>query len=157
MDTQKAKIYDSGDNTWAATNISTIGHAVARTLHKLEETANKNVYISSVVTSQNEILAAFEKVSGKKWEIEKATTEQMIKTGQEKLSKGDYSGVMPLIVGAILSGDKYGSDYTKTYGTSNEVLGLEKENVKDTIAELWKNKTLPEGLQAAKAHLQQVI
>jgi hypothetical protein len=59
-----APIWDSGNTKFSATNLPTIGLAVARVLAHPVETANRSVYISSFETSFNEILGAYKTATG---------------------------------------------------------------------------------------------
>jgi hypothetical protein len=132
-----ALLYDSGDAKFSATNLATIGAAVAAILHKPEQTANKYIYISSFTTSQNEVLAALEKVTGKKWGIRHATTAESIKTGQDKISMGDDMGALDLIQGFV-----YGTDTGTNLGAHNELandlLELPKETVEESVERVAK-------------------
>jgi hypothetical protein len=131
-------IYDSGDTKFSATNLATIGAAIAAVLHKPEETANKYIRISSFSTSQNEILTVLEKVTGKKWTIERTTAAESILTGQEKLAKGDASGLMDIVNGIVLGGPVTGGDLGASKELSNGLLGLPKETVEETVERIVK-------------------
>lgn len=65
---RSAMIWDSGDKTFTLTNLSTVGKAVVAVLQNAAEYTNKYVYVGSVTTSQNEILAALQKKTAKNWE-----------------------------------------------------------------------------------------
>lgn len=59
---KKANIRDGGNVKFCATTMPHIGQAVIGILTHLEETANRPVKISSVVTTQNEIVEIAKKV-----------------------------------------------------------------------------------------------
>ncbi|KAK5164188.1 hypothetical protein LTR04_001950, partial [Oleoguttula sp. CCFEE 6159] len=137
---QKATIYDTGNSRWSTTTLPTIGTAVARVLHKPEETANKYLLVSSFTPSQNEVLAALEKHSGKKWHVEHRTSEEAAKTGKEKLGLGGadyYSGVLDLLVANIF-GENRGSNFEESEQWANHLLGLPKETVDEVVARIVK-------------------
>ncbi|KAI9832913.1 MAG: hypothetical protein M1819_003943 [Sarea resinae] len=129
-----ARLFDDGSQKFSATNLPTVGRAVAAVLEKPAETANKFLFIRSVTTSQKEILAALEKATGKKWEVTKVDSKEELKIGQDKLAKSDFSGVLNLLAVSI-----YGftglCDF-ENKGLSNELLGLPKETVEGTVAKL---------------------
>ena len=64
-----ATIWDDGEKKFTLTNEKQLGEAVVSVLKHPEITANKYLYISSVETSQNEILAALEKATSSKWTL----------------------------------------------------------------------------------------
>jgi hypothetical protein len=109
---REALIWDSGEARWSATTLPTIGIAVAKTLHQPAEMKNQFVFVSSVTTSQKEVLSTLEKVMGQKWEVEYTTTDAAAKKGQEKMAKGDMSGVVPVMLATIFQ-DGWGADFTE--------------------------------------------
>ncbi|MCJ1303939.1 hypothetical protein MMC08_006750 [Hypocenomyce scalaris] len=134
-----ATIYDSGEQAGSVTNMSTIGMAIARILSKPEETANQYLYIASHTTSQNAILAAFEKVTGKKWTVHESTTGAAMQEGAEKISRGDLSGFGKLILAATYGkgcGNKFDTDQT----LANGLLGLPEESLEGDIRDVVEGK-----------------
>lgn len=123
---KSATIYDNGEAPVSHTSLSSIGLATAAVLRNSAQTANKNVYVNSYRVTQNEILAALEKVTGEKWKTTPASAEELQKEGQEKVSKGDFGGIKALIIGTIYSGEK-ALDYAERRGLDNEALGLPEE------------------------------
>jgi hypothetical protein len=132
LQSHKALIYDSGDVSWSATVLSTIGLAVARTLLKPEETKNKFLFVYSISTTQTEILSVLQTFTGEKWHVENATIEETAKIGQEKLSRGDRSGALALILSTIFQ-EGWGSDFTRCTDTANHLLGLPEESLEALV------------------------
>ena len=137
LESQKAVIFDSGHSRWSTTTLPTIAIAVARTLHMPKETANRYIPIHSFTTTQNEVLAALEKVSGKKWEVTHSTVAEAKKIGGEKMSKGDFGGFVDLIRAAIYDESK-GSNFEKDQELANDLLGLPKEHLYETVEKIIK-------------------
>jgi hypothetical protein len=125
----KAVIYDDGTQRFSSTTISSVGKAVAGILSKPAETANKGLYIASFTPNQNEILAALEDVTGKKWAVEKATSTEALQQGREKFGKGDMSGFLQLLLASILDPEN-GNNFEASATLSNGLLGLPKEDLK---------------------------
>lgn len=109
-------------------------------LERPEETANKNLYVASVETSQNEILAALEKVTSSKWAVTKTTTEKEISEAVEKLGKGDFTGAFALVQ-ATSFGNTQGirANYVKDEELANELLGLQLESAEETVRKVVKS------------------
>lgn len=123
-------LWDEGKTLFTATTLAQVGAAVATVLQKPADTANRYVYISSVRTSQREILQTIEKVMGQAWNIKNVDTAEKVKELQGKLSAGDYSVIYPLISAAII-GLPLG-DLTLS-GLDNDLLGLEQQDLEDVI------------------------
>ena len=128
----KATIFDGGNSKLSTTNLSTIGLSVAKSLHKPRDTANRYVYVASFTTTQNEILAAMEKATGKKWDVTHASTAEKIQEGKDLLSNGNMSGILVQLQGVLFL-DGIGGDYAKEKGLDNDLLGLPAENFQETI------------------------
>ncbi|KAJ4320797.1 hypothetical protein N0V94_003209 [Neodidymelliopsis sp. IMI 364377] len=137
-----ATIIDSGNATFSTTNLGNIGLAVVKALENAEATKNQYVYVSGFQTSQNEVLAAAEKITGEKWTVNKISAKDHIATGNELLKKGDFSGLGPLIQ-AITFGDEQLGDL-KPSGLWNERLGLKQESFEDSIKAGFSGKLLHE-------------
>jgi len=118
-----ATIYDDGNARWSTTNIATISRALISILQNPSTTSNEYVYISSFTTSQNEVLAAAEKISGIKYQVEKGTSQGLIESGNAKLKEGDLSGIGDLIRANLYGGN--GNDWEKE--KFNSKLGLKGE------------------------------
>ena len=130
-----ATIWDKGDVYCSASNLSTIGKATASVLLHPAETKNRYVWIESFRISQNEVLAALEKSTGKKWEVKHVKAADQIQLGRDLLSKGSImQGLVLLIVGSIINADvDTGSDFSKTRKLDNDLLGLPKESLQSSI------------------------
>ncbi|KAM0458566.1 hypothetical protein ACHAPV_005958 [Trichoderma viride] len=132
--TRTATIWDDGDKKFTLTNEKDLGAATAAVLKKPEETANKYLFISSVETSQNEILAALEETTGTKWAVNKTTTKEQVDAAHQKLGAGDFSGAL-VLVRAIVFSDIPGlkSNYAKDEVLANNLLGLKPASVAETV------------------------
>jgi len=111
---------------------------VQRIFERPTETADKYLYIASATLTQNQLLASIEKASGKTWTVTKASSEEAGKIGAEKLAKGDFSGIGPLLARLLYGGDPSADLSKQPGGLANGLLGLPKEDVdeivKDTLA-----------------------
>lgn len=134
-----ARIYDAGDAKVNMTLLSTVGQAVASVLQHPAETANRYIYVQTAMGTQNDLLAALEKSTGKKWTVNKVSSAEARKEGGEKLSKGDMSGIVPSITGGIYSGEK-GTNYDETRGLDNDLLGLKQEPLEEVVDKVVKGQ-----------------
>lgn len=103
-------------------------------LKHASQTANKNIYISDYVLTQNKILASLEKATGEKWEVSNRSTTEAKSTGFEKLGKGDFSGIQDQILALVYNASN-GANYTETKELDNELLGLPKPGPLDEVVE----------------------
>lgn len=109
---------------------------MASILSKPHRYQNEYVYVHSFSISQREILEALIVATGSSnWEIEQASAAKFYKEGQEKIAKGDLSGVFNLIFGAIFE-EGHGQDYSSIRKISNEELGLPEEDLPEVVKKL---------------------
>jgi hypothetical protein len=129
-----ATIWDDGTVRFSATNIATVGLAVARALQRADQTANKYLYVASFTITQNELLAALQKATGgAEWTVTRTTLDEKVKFGQERLQQGDFwSALGPLILAAGVYSADSGSNF-EPYGLSNELLDLPKEDLQESV------------------------
>lgn len=128
----KAIIYNEGKDAYSTTTIASIGTALKNALLHPEETANRYLFISSFRVSQNQILASLEKATGKKWDVTYVDAEEQKRIGIEKMKKGDFSGGVALIR-YINSVKGYGGDYGEYEEISNELLGVQEEDLDEAV------------------------
>jgi hypothetical protein len=136
---KRANIYDGGDARYSSTNLHTIALAVIRALEKPDLTKNQYVYVSGIDTTQNEILAALEKITGQKWSVTHGTTKELLANGNAKIAKGDYSGILDLLQ-AVTFGAEEELGYLKTAKEWNEKLGLPKDDLEKAIRAGFEGK-----------------
>jgi hypothetical protein len=137
LKSRTATIFDSGDSTWTATNLATVGKAVANTLLKPAETKNRYVWVSSFSVSQNAVLAALEKATGAQWKTERVSLKQQREEGQANLGQGGFKPIAQILLAAIFDPNT-GCDHAKTEKLDNELLGLPKEDLESTVAAVLK-------------------
>jgi uncharacterized protein YbjT (DUF2867 family) len=138
-----ANIYDDGKGTFSATNLSTVALAVVRALKKPELTENQYVYVSGIDTTQNEILAMIEKVTGEKFTVTHGTTKELAAHGNAKIAKGDYSGIIELLQ-AVTFGAEEELGYLKKAKEWNEKLGLPKDDLEQSVRAGLQGKLIHE-------------
>ena len=131
----KATMYNEGNDTWSTTKLSSIGLAVKNAMLLPDKTANKYLFIDSFTVSQRQVLASFEKVTGRKWEVNQVNAEEQKKIGREKMSRGDFSGAM-LLIRYINCVHGHGGNYAEYEETANALLSLPKETLDASVAEL---------------------
>lgn len=74
--------------------MATVGQAVASPLSHPTETANKFLSVSSVTTTQNEVLKLLEAESRQKWQVEHMSSNDLEELGDRKKAEGDFSYFM---------------------------------------------------------------
>ncbi|KAF3916853.1 hypothetical protein ABW20_dc0109871 [Dactylellina cionopaga] len=134
-----ATVWDGGNKSFTCTNEKQLGQAVVSVLQHPQETSNQYLFIASVETTQNEIVAALEEVSGESWTVTHVTTDTQVTEAFKKLQSGDFSGAFTL-VRATAFGNTPGlhSNFAKDEKLANDILGLSLENVKDVVKRVLK-------------------
>ncbi|KAF4856014.1 hypothetical protein CGCSCA4_v000727 [Colletotrichum siamense] len=124
VEKKKALIKDGGDILFNATTMPHIGQAVIGIFTHLEETANRPVKISSVETTQNEILSIAKTIDpAAEWDIKHCRTEDLEKTALERWAQGDHSEeVVEMFINRAFLGKGWGGYFPET---DNILLGIE--------------------------------
>lgn len=136
---RKAKIYGSGSEHWTGTTLPTIGLTVAKLLQEPYKFQNKFIYVYSVATSQNEVLASLESSTGTKWEVAHVKWEDEISVARRKLQSGDRSGGVTLVLSYFYR-PGMGADYSQEVEAANDLLGLPTETVNSIVLEVLASK-----------------
>ena len=145
-----ATVYDSGNQPYEATNVAQVAHAVTATLVHTNKTANQYVYINSFTLTQNKVLAALEKASGRKWDVSHSTASELGDLSLKKLSEsesqtpvrmspmGNYPDGAPQLISAVIYGYRPAgvvslNDFEGKAKMWNQRLGLKEEDLYDTV------------------------
>lgn len=130
--TKTANVIDHGKAIISATNLHQIGVTLVKALENADLTKNQYVYVSGFQTSQQEVLASAEKITGEKWTVNNTSAKDLIEQGRAKFEKGDYSGILALILGSNLAVDQQLGDFS-SQGLWNEKLGVPSESFEETV------------------------
>ncbi|PCG93416.1 Hypothetical protein PENO1_082510 [Penicillium occitanis (nom. inval.)] len=129
-----ATIWDGGDKRFTLVNERELGQSVISVLKHPQETANKYIYVSSVETTQKEILQALEGETASKWKVIDTTSDAQKSEAFKRLGDGDFSGAFILVRATSYANDPaLHANYATDEDLSNDLLGLEPESVKQTI------------------------
>ena len=131
LNAKKMLVFDDGNARFAATNLAQVARAVANTLLKEEEMKNKYLLIQSFAFTQNELLAALEKITGDKFERETVATKDFLAEHVPGSQKGEFEHMMN-VVWAIGVTD---SEFDKRPTFANKLLGLEEEDLETSLRE----------------------
>ncbi|KAK6530280.1 hypothetical protein TWF694_003642 [Orbilia ellipsospora] len=130
---------DASDFKFSTTTRATIGTAVARVLAKPEETANRNIFISSFEVTMNEVFNSMKKATGvSDWTVTSTSTDELVVSGREMWARGDMYGMAKLALVSQLR-EEYGSNFRKLGKLDNDLLGIETEDVDVVVAEALKD------------------
>lgn len=113
-----------------------IARGLVKSLEQPDKTANKVIRIASFTTTNNEVLAALEKATNAKWDVEQVDGEKTIAEGQEMRKKGDFMGSMAQNLCATWYTKGKGADFEKGPGLDNERLGLALEDLDRVCKEI---------------------
>lgn len=133
----KVSLFDGGDKPFNTTTLSSVGDAIVGVLQHPEETKNRAVYISDLITTQNHILELAKKAApGRAFETINVSIDEITARSDDRLAKGlyDMETFGPYLYRALFD-SAYGGQYEKT---DNELLGV-KGKTDDDIIELLKS------------------
>ncbi len=125
----KITLWDDGETFFSATTEENTALAVLRALTThVDETRNKNVFLQDIKTSQKELLATVEKLTGRKFEVERLDGESTVRELKKLTAEGDPIAPLKLIELSFAMG--IGAWFEAEDGEIlNETLGLPKTNV----------------------------
>ncbi|KAI1628806.1 NmrA-like family protein [Exophiala viscosa] len=131
-----ARVFDDGKARFSNSTLADIGLATAKVLQHTGDARLKNklVYSQSLSTTQNDLIAAVEKVIGAKIDIEEVSSEEYIQKNKAQLTgKGDDGEATEELVSVegIVNADweKKGDAFV------NEVLGMPKRTLDQLVKE----------------------
>ena len=134
--TQTAKIWDSGNKPFHASNLPFVGQGVRAVLRRPEHTANKYLSIASFKSpTQNEVLASVEKLTGSKWNHLHVSSVEQTRLGLEALQSKEFGDAFKPLLLSYYYGDGIDSGF-RNEEIANELLGLHYESLDDTLA-VW--------------------
>ncbi|KAF2755734.1 NAD(P)-binding protein [Pseudovirgaria hyperparasitica] len=140
---RRMNIFDSGNATFTGTTMEGIATSVAGILKNPGPTANRHVKVRSIQTSQNEIVAAFEKVTGHEWTKTYLDSEETYAVAKEKLKVNDRSAILDLL-SVVLFRDGGGQGIVASREASdNEMVGLQEEDIETIVRRVLNPNELP--------------
>ncbi|KZL72821.1 isoflavone reductase family protein [Colletotrichum tofieldiae] len=129
-------LIDGGKTPFTASNVAQIGRAIVSVLQHPAETKNQLVFIESFTTTQTEILAVLEKLTGQEWKVNKVSSQDVRQDGFAKLGKGEFVEGGSAVIMALVLGEGGLEDHTHVKGGIwNQRLGLKTESVEQTVRE----------------------
>lgn len=131
---RRADVLDDGEMRFSVSTLGRIGEATARILVKQEETKNKTLYVQSFCVSQNQVLAAFEKHTGSKWEVQRHDSDKWRDEHKAKADAGDLDAIEECVwyLGTV-DANWEGRD---TFAM--KMLNLEDENLDEVVGRVVK-------------------
>jgi hypothetical protein len=133
----EAIIYDDGTELFTGTTLAGIGQAVVGVLRKPDATANRFVRVFSLMTCQRDLLAAFEEVEGRKWQVRRNTTQALMRAGRAKHQAGTSGWILDLVVAQLFDN---GVGRCKVAGSradsDSELLGVVEETPENVVKKI---------------------
>jgi uncharacterized protein YbjT (DUF2867 family) len=129
---QKFKIWDDGEGYFSCTTLEDTASAVVNALKKSAETANKLLLISNFATTQNELFAAIEELSGKKFERSYVKTDELVADAHKRLANGDIYAAFDTIETGFVTG-RYSGHLEEEGPLANDLLGVPKRKLHNVL------------------------
>ncbi|KAJ3946282.1 uncharacterized protein N0V96_004642 [Colletotrichum fioriniae] len=127
-------VWDGGKTRFTASNTAQIGRAIVAVLKHSDETKNQLVFTESFTTTQLEVLASLEKITGEKWKTVEISSQAIREDGFAKLGKGEIMEGGAAVIMALVLGEGGLEDHTHVKGGIwNYRLGLKTESVDETV------------------------
>jgi len=138
-----ATFFDDGKTQMSLSTWPQVGRAIAALFSlpvekeegssaSISDFRNRQIYVASFTTSQDEILDSVLRVTGDKredWKIEYETSRERFERGVEALKQGDGLGFVRMLYARALFPVPGVTNTEKTHGLSNDALRLRKEDL----------------------------
>ncbi|KAH7139908.1 isoflavone reductase [Dactylonectria estremocensis] len=127
-------LVDEGKTRFTTSTVAQIGRSIVSVLQHPAETKNQLVYVESFTTTQLEVVAAFQKLTGDEWTVKHQSSQRIREEGFEKLGKGEIMVGGAALITALVLGQGGLEDHTHVKGGIwNERLGLKTENLEEEV------------------------
>ena len=130
--TKTMTMADEGKGKFSCSTMENTSLAVNRSLLHPEKTKNTVVYISDFATTQSDLVAAIQRISGEEWTIKKVDSHKAIEENKQKVADGDVFAIYKLIELGFVTG-RYGAWLEEKEKIWNETLDLPKEDFEDVV------------------------
>jgi len=125
-------LWDNGKGKFSCTTMENTVLALRNALLKPAETANKLLFVSDFATTQEELLATIERLSGEKWKTEMVISEEVVRDAKERYANGDLGAVYVLIETGFVTGE-YSGHLEEEGPLSNELLNLPPKTLDEVV------------------------
>ena len=134
---KRADIVKDGDLKTSYSTLARVGEATSRILQRPVETANKVLFIQSFCVTQPEIVKAFEKASGSKYEVAWLDADAYERGQKAKRDEGDKDALENLVwlLGAIEGNWEERDEFAMG------LLGLGNEDLDEAAAKVVKDNS----------------
>ncbi|ROV95733.1 hypothetical protein VMCG_07625 [Cytospora schulzeri] len=130
-----ATIYDGGEAYFTGTTLVSIGQSVVGVLRHPKDTANRSVKVLSIKTCQNELLKAFQHVTGKDWEVQRSSTKDLEERGRSKHEAGEKGWTLELVIAQMFDEGKARNVVASSREESDSaLLGVSAETAEQVVA-----------------------
>lgn len=131
---RRVDILDEGRTSFSVSTLSRIGEATAKILVKADEesTRNKTVYVQSFCVSQQQVLSAYEKATGAKWQVTAHDSDKFRDDHKKKADDGDKDAIEELVwyLGTV------DANWEGRETFAMKALGLENESLDGVVQEI---------------------
>ena len=117
-----ATLYNGGDIPFSGTTLADVARAILGVIRNQHETANRNLYIHSTVTTQNKLIDLVKEKDGKKWRTTVKDTEELRLESLDALKEGNTMAAMDGFCVVAMFTPEYGCDFSKRL--DNELVGV---------------------------------
>ncbi|KAF2655833.1 NAD(P)-binding protein [Lophiostoma macrostomum CBS 122681] len=142
LNAHKATIWDGGNTKFRVANVRDIAEAVTSLVlnpQVRQQASNTIVHISSLETTQNEVLEAAEKATGAKFDVTHIESQTVWSDLQDKAARGDAGAIREVLTGSTVS-KQIPSQIDEKADKWNALLlnGKKEETVEETVKRIVK-------------------
>lgn len=128
----RADVLDDGEQRFSVSTLAQTGRATAAVLRHPELARGKMLYVHSFLVSQKEVIAAFERATGRTWEVRRIEAKAFEQAERRKMEAGSAAATEELVW--VLGTED--ADWTRKEDFAMGLLGLEEERLDEQVARI---------------------
>lgn len=126
---KKMLLFDEGETRFAMSNLAQVARAVRSALEREAETRDRALLVRSFGITQNQLREALEKVTGDKFEVERVDSKEYLAEWVPRSQGGEQKAMFNVLWATCVTD----SDWTGRDHLANELLGLEEEDLEESL------------------------
>lgn len=130
---QSATLHGQGHEHFAASSSSWIGKVVLAVIRHWQEVQNQYLYAAGTITTANGIVASFEKVTGKKFEVSRGDVGECVDEARKRIERGFPDAGMFLMARSVMYDESIRAVESFERDDGKGRLGLEEESEEDIV------------------------
>ena len=128
---QSAIMHGQGQERFAASSSAWVGRVVVAIIQHWDELQNQYLYAAGMITSANEVVESFEKITGKTFAIGRAYPDECVREAKRRIEQGFPDAGMFLMERSVLYDESLCAVQAFEEDDAKDKLGFDGERLED--------------------------